>query len=150
MFLKKPCNRSRRAVIKKHAHLLSKRGRFEAPRSKVENSLDLFPRQAVVEFNKLVECQSIFEVFEYHRDRHASSPEHPGTAHLSWHAFHGGTLRPIKRRQGTGTFCSAFGQFFEPGFEAEAQGRRFRLQRRLLIRQFNGEGHDQTRTAIAP
>src|SRR5262249_54323796 len=64
-----------------------------------QHELDLLARYARKPFQKLVNPRAAFEVFEQRLHGHAGTLEQPGTADLSWRAFHRWTLAPIKHGQ---------------------------------------------------
>jgi hypothetical protein len=113
-----------RALIEENAHLFSECRRVEAAGGKVENGLNLFPRQAIIERYQLVNRNSVFQIFEHGGNRHPGILEHPCAAHPAWYAFHGRTLRPIKAGHNAD---ARFSEFLKPAFKAEPLRRRFRL-----------------------
>src|SRR6266571_4299185 len=87
-----------RALIEENTHEaagsshLDRQGRL----GELEDRQSLLPGHAGKPFEKLVHRRAAFKILEERLHRHARPLEHPGPAHLAWHALHHRTLCPIQ------------------------------------------------------
>jgi hypothetical protein len=51
--------------------------------------LDLFPRQAIVKLQYLVNAHSVFQILENSSYGHPRPAKHPRTANFAWNTFDG-------------------------------------------------------------
>jgi len=76
--------------------LAGRRGSFEAAAGEVEDGVDVFEGEALVESYDFGDGQSVVHVFKDDRNGDSRSPKYPGTAQLTRDAFHRFTLCPIE------------------------------------------------------